>query len=363
MKKLKFKKIWMIILISISILLSYPTLSIIRITSNGYPIVSSIKIFIKDVKDIVLSQTYSETFEKAVNDKNFIKDNSEIYLKSDYYDRKSLISDINSLTKIGYTSNEINLINKRFDEEDIKKLFEKELIKDISKYLEYDFFKSKNLDRYLNYYSKTNDYKQTIIDTNIGLDKDFYENPNIIEKFSTTVLVNKYNQLSETFVPDNIIKIKDSCSIGEQYLSLDAQIAFEKMCDDALENDKVILANSAYRSYEEQKKTYDTYLNLYGKNYVSNYVATPGYSEHQTGLAVDVASKNNKIFKNSDEYKWIVENSYKYGFILRYTKSNQKITGYKEENWHFRYVGEKIAKYIYENNITYEEYYVIFIDK
>ena len=111
MKKLKFKKIWMIILISISILLSYPTLSIIRITSNGYPIVSSIKIFIKDVKDIVLSQTYSETFEKAVNDKNFIKDNSEIYLKSDYYDRKSLISDINSLTKIGYTSNEINLIN------------------------------------------------------------------------------------------------------------------------------------------------------------------------------------------------------------------------------------------------------------
>ena len=135
------------------------------------------------------------------------------------------------------------------------------------------------------------------------------------------------------------------------------------MCDAALENNKYILANSSYRSYEEQKKTYNTYLKLYGQKYVSNYVALPGFSEHQTGLAVDIASKNNKIFKNSKEYKWILENSYKYGFILRYTKSNQKITGYEEESWHFRYVGLEIAKYIYENNITYEEYYVMFIDK
>jgi D-alanyl-D-alanine carboxypeptidase len=59
----------------------------------------------------------------------------------------------------------------------------------------------------------------------------------------------------------------------------------------------------------------------------------------------------------------MLENAYKYGFILRYTKTNEKITGYKEEAWHFRYVGEEIAKYIFEKNISDEEYYVTFIDK
>ena len=88
-----------------------------------------------------------------------------------------------------------------------------------------------------------------------------------------------------------------------------AQVAFEKMCDAALQDNKYIFANSAYRSYQDQKEVYDTYLNLYGKTYVANYVATPGYSEHQTGLAVDVGSKNNNIFGNSKGYKWMLENA------------------------------------------------------
>ena len=120
--------------------------------------------------------------------------------------------------------------------------------------------------------------------------------------------------------------------------------------------------NSAYRSYEDQQSVYDTYYSLYGQSYVDKYVAIPGYSEHQTGLALDVKSKNSNLFANSKEYSWMLENSYKYGFVLRYPKDKEDITGYNFEAWHFRYVGIDIAKYMYENNITYDEYYVMFLD-
>ena len=123
------------------------------------------------------------------------------------------------------------------------------------------------------------------------------------------------------------------------------------------------MANSAYRSYSDQEDTYNYYLEKYGQNYVNNFVAVPGYSEHQTGLALDVAAKDSEIFEESSEYTWMLENSYKYGFILRYPYEKQEITGYKFEAWHFRYVGEEIAKYVKENNITYEEYYIMFLDK
>ena len=361
MKKLKLKRIWIILLITIIALLAYPTFLTIKLVSNDYSFTSSLKIITNGLSDIAIDNKYSKTFEFALNNNDFIKENSDKYIKLDYYERKTIISDINSLIQKGYTIEDINLINKTFDEKDINALFEKELIKEISKYLEYDFFKSKNLDRYLKYH--TDDYKRTIVDVNIGLDKKFYEDVNIVKDYSETVLVNKYNQLDETFVPNDLTEIKESCSNNSQKLSKVAQVAFEKMCDAALQDNRYIFANSAYRSYQDQKEVYDTYLNLYGKTYVANYVATPGYSEHQTGLAVDVGSKNSNIFGNSKEYKWMLENAYKYGFILRYTKSNQKITGYKEESWHYRYVGEEIAKYIQENNITYEEYYVMFIDK
>ena len=123
-----------------------------------------------------------------------------------------------------------------------------------------------------------------------------------------------------------------------------------------------LMVSSGYRSYEDQEEITNTYLELYGQKYVDNYVAKPGFSEHQTAMSLDVASKSVDTFVNSDEYVWMMDNAYKYGFILRYPKSKEDITGYKCEAWHYRYVGKKIAKYIHDNNITYDEYYVMFLD-
>ncbi|MBQ3511360.1 MAG: M15 family metallopeptidase [Bacilli bacterium] len=174
------------------------------------------------------------------------------------------------------------------------------------------------------------------------------------------ILVNKGNKLNNDFIPENLVKVK-RCSLGNFYLEEEAAYAYESMCVDLINKGLNISITSAYRSYDEQKELYNTYLKLYGKSYVDKYVAIPGCSEHQTGLAVDLESLEYDIFKNSQEYLWVKENSYKYGFIIRYQKGREKITGYSAEEWHIRYVGKKTAEYIYKNNITFEEYYDLFL--
>lgn len=174
------------------------------------------------------------------------------------------------------------------------------------------------------------------------------------------ILVNKENRLNSDFKPNTLVKVT-RCSLGNFYLEEETATAYEYMCLNLIDEGLNISINSAYRSYEEQEKLYNDYLKLYGKSYVNKYVAVPGYSEHQTGLALDLESLDCDIFKNSKEYRWIKNNAYKYGFILRYQEGKENITGYNAEEWHIRYVGRKAAEYIYKNNITFEEYYDLFI--
>ena len=100
----------------------------------------------------------------------------------------------------------------------------------------------------------------------------------------------------------------------------------------------------------------------WSKAKADTYSARAGTSEHQTGLATDVNSVSTS-FENSSAFKWLEKNSYKYGFILRYPKGKEHITGYMYEPWHYRYVGSEVAKVIKEKNITYEEYYATYILK
>jgi D-alanyl-D-alanine carboxypeptidase len=145
----------------------------------------------------------------------------------------------------------------------------------------------------------------------------------------------------------------------------EARLAFERMAIKAKEEGYNIFAVSTYRSYNYQATLYNKYVARDGKDVADRYSARPGHSEHQTGLAVDVAdsSLNFGTFGNTKEFAWMKENAYKYGFILRYTAETEWITGYLNEPWHYRYVGEDVATYIHSNPMTYEEYYVRFLDK
>lgn len=173
------------------------------------------------------------------------------------------------------------------------------------------------------------------------------------------VLVNKNNKLSKNYVPNDLEKISLKYATEEKYLRKEAKVAFEKLSEEARLRNYKIVATSAYRSYEYQNKLYNYYVETKGKEYADLCSARPGHSEHQTGLSVDVMGSNNDydLFEESKEFLWMKENAYKFGFILRYPKGKEKITGFKYEPWHYRYVGLEVATTIYQNNLTLEEYY------
>jgi len=195
--------------------------------------------------------------------------------------------------------------------------------------------------------------KDSTTDNNFYKDIKFVDNPNNI-----LVLVNKNNQLKQGFVPNNLESISLKYSNSDKYLKKEAKIAFENLSDEASKSGYRIVAVSAYRDYNYQMELFNYYVEEKGLDYALNCSAKPGHSEHQTGLAVDVEGSNKSYddFEASPEFEWMKNNAHKYGFILRYPKGKEHITGFKYEPWHYRYVGVNIATYLYQNNLTLEEY-------
>lgn len=194
---------------------------------------------------------------------------------------------------------------------------------------------------------------------------NYYKNiKTITEPDIYLVLVNKEYKLPENYVPSKLELIYNEFANENKYLREEARIAFETLSKDAKELGYRIIAVSTYRDYEYQNKLYNMYVEEKGIDYADKCSARPGHSEHQTGLAVDVEGSNHDYdeFENSKEFIWMKENAYKYGFILRYPKGKEKITGFKYEPWHYRYVGLDTAKTIHDENLTLEEYYDKYIN-
>ena len=118
-------------------------------------------------------------------------------------------------------------------------------------------------------------------------------------------------------------------------------------------------------SDEYQTDLYDRYVKQDGKEAADTYSGRPGFSEHQTGFAVDVYNGNESYtdFHITEEFKWMQKHAKEYGFILRFPEGKEHETGYQYESWHYRYVGLEAATYITEKNITLEEYYATVIKK
>jgi LAS superfamily LD-carboxypeptidase LdcB len=313
-------------------------------------------------KEVINKGKYSKTLEEALIGKQFIKDNIDLYYSVEYQNDTNFIKNINKLNNTGYNKTQILLISKYLNNDAITILNDKNFIPDIDKYIVFDYFKINNIDRYLSYKEKKHNlsYDNIITNVNIGLDYPFYVNTKEVTNLnSITILVNKYNKLPSTYVPNNLVMINSKYATKNLELVKEARDAFEKLCYDASKEGLVIKATSTYRSYSYQADLYNLYVKKDGVNRADTYSARPGYSEHQTGLAIDISGDGHYLddFINTEEFTWVSKNLYKYGFIIRYPKDKSNITGYKYEPWHLRYVGTDIATYIYKNNITYDEYY------
>lgn len=182
---------------------------------------------------------------------------------------------------------------------------------------------------------------------------------NIENPTDILVLVNKNNRLDDKYIPPDLETISLEYATSDKFLRKEAKDSFEKLSSDAKKLGYTIIAVSAYRDYEYQENLFNNYIKEKGEEYALKCSARPGHSEHQTGLSVDVMGSNNDYdeFEKSNEFDWMSNNSYKYGFILRYPKGKEYITGFKYEPWHYRYVGNEVASIIYTEKITLEEYY------
>lgn len=228
------------------------------------------------------------------------------------------------------------------------------------------YFLKSRLERYMRYDS--DDINTIITNVNSNLDYDFYTN---IQKSDTSkgnlIIVNKYYQLDNDYYYGELVTMdKAYDNKNGSKLNKEAYAAFQKLVDAGEKEGYHIRNNSAYRSYNTQSGLYNNYKNSNGLTWADKWSARPGHSEHQTGLALDVGVKNEYSlgkFESSPEFTWMKNNAHLYGFILRYPKGKEYITGYGYEPWHYRYVGVDVATYIYENNITYEEYYAYFVLK
>lgn len=192
------------------------------------------------------------------------------------------------------------------------------------------------------------------------MNNNFYKNIKFVnDPNSYLVLVNKNNQLKSNYVPNDLESISLKYSNADKYLRSIAREQFEKLSQDAVNLGYRIVAVSAYRDYNYQNELFNYYVKEKGLEYALDCSAKPGHSEHQTGLAVDVEGSNRDYdnFVDSKEYNWMKDNAHKYGFILRYPKGKEHITGFKFEPWHYRYVGINLATYLYQNNLTLEEYF------
>ena len=182
-------------------------------------------------------------------------------------------------------------------------------------------------------------------------------------QYSTTdpssiwVIVNKKHPLNpKNYAPSDLVAVG-----GGQYMRADAANALAKMLADAKAAGYVVTPASGYRSYTTQVSVYDNEVKTYGKAVADSESARPGYSEHQTGLAMDLASGGCSItdcFGNTPGGKWITANAYKYGFLLRYPADKVAVTGYRSEAWHFRYIGVSLATELHKEGVkTLEEFF------
>lgn len=183
------------------------------------------------------------------------------------------------------------------------------------------------------------------------------------------VLVNRDHPLPTDYVPNNLYVTDNNENNFHKYsdpnlkpmIRLELKPFLDKMMRDAQALGFNFIVDSGYRSYLYQQIILDKLLQEKGDK-AYKIVALPGTSEHQTGLAFDIAYYNDGIYdddvKETDPVViWLSENSYRYGFILRYPKGKEDITGYIYEPWHFRFVGLELAKILYDSGLTLEEYY------
>lgn len=362
-------------------LLAFFNLSRIKLLVKGYSFsqTSEILSLSKDDEEEVLSHPKMEHIVNWMKEspKVALYDEYEKYLginkKMKYADVVEYIDDlfidqVPKLKSMGYNEKLIwSLIKEGALQNDFQYLIDhKYMAKDITPYRKVKGYQLQKLESYMNAYSIYKDYNYAVGITNypfiISSNGESNEKYTITNPDSLLTLVKKGFYLPQDYEPDLVdpeIPVAPDCENPK--MTKETSMALTKMYKAAQKEGLELVLNSAYRSYQTQVDTMADFVRRYNTKYANEYVAQPGASEHQTGLGIDLTSQSvvegKKItFGDTDEYKWVVKNCAKFGFIIRFEDGTDGITGIAHEPWHLRYVGEDVAKKIVEKDWTFEEY-------
>ncbi|MCE5091280.1 M15 family metallopeptidase [Staphylococcus devriesei] len=189
-------------------------------------------------------------------------------------------------------------------------------------------------------------------------DSNHSKNSDSNQKKYKKVVKDGRTYIDDILIVNKEISLPSSYNPGEES---ESQQALQQLFSDAQQDGINLYKISGFRSYPTQVQLYNNYVERDGKEAADKYSARPGYSEHQTGLTYDVGGVNSDknlyaSFGETKEGQWIAKNAHKYGFIVRYPKGKESITGYQYEPWHLRYLGKDIATDVYHSDKTLEEY-------
>jgi D-alanyl-D-alanine carboxypeptidase len=192
------------------------------------------------------------------------------------------------------------------------------------------------------------------------------EKAGVDQAASLYVVVNKGRILPSTYVPANLVvpsvPLRTGSGSSEMHVRSDTAAAMEKLFAGAKQDGLSLMLASGYRSYNLQIGLYNGYVKSSGQAYADASSARAGHSEHQTGLGADLEPASRKCevdpcFAETPEGKWLADNAYKYGFIIRYQSGKDSLTGYEYEPWHVRYLGVDLATKVYKSGKTLEQYF------
>lgn len=383
-KRLKVGRVAIVVVIIVALVLGlvvFANLNRIKLMAKGYSFSETSEILSLPAGDEneILSHDKMDHIVNWIEESDNVEwyDEYEKYLglnkKLEYVDVVSYIDNlyenqVPKLKSLSYSNDDIwKLIKDGASEDDFQYLIDNNYsAKDLEPYSKVEGYKIQNLAGYISAYATYKDYNYAVCITNypfiVSSNGDPEESYTISNPDELLTLVKKGFYLPDDYEPELVepdIPVAPDCENSQ--MTPETSKALTKMYKAAKKEGLELVVNSAYRSYETQVAIYNDFETRYGGQYASEYVAAPGASEHQTGLGLDLTSQSvvegKKItFGDTEEYRWVVENCYKYGFIIRFEDGTDGITGIAHEPWHLRYVGEEVAKEIVKNKWTFEEY-------
>lgn len=304
-------------------------------------------------KDLIEHEYYSPFLAKSIKEGTLNKDYLSLY---------TVISEEGSLDEQDFLLYN-RLLDRGYTEEQLLNLFKSLYRFEMTPLLVFDYqiIETKYIDDCLanreknskNHFELTNNYYTHYTNTIETPDAD-----------KTSMLVNKTYYLSSSYRPQNVVTLSRVYAAEGKELAGEAATAFEAFADAGRNVGVTFFVTSAYRSYEAQEELHQLYVNSYGEEWADERSARAGFSEHQTGLTVDIAATNEddkKDFEDTLAYQWTSTNCHDYGWIIRFPKGKEQITGYIFESWHYRYLGKELATAVVNSGLTYDEFYCLYL--